>query len=876
MAKKNHKTSPPSRPRPKPLPRKSPGTKPSAPPPLLKPDSVGLEKYLGNWAWVLVAGLMLVVGFFAFKDFILLKYLYYFKDIGSDTVNVDYPAYVMQQELARQDRVVRWSFYAGMGQNCFAQVPLYVDPVYWFGQLNLLWQKALYGNDWGILARFVGKYMRFVLTGLLFFGYLRTLRIDRYTAMIGALMMGFSGFLVLGSSWDHGFYIFNGVALLFAFEQLYQKRRWYFFPIAVMYFARNLFGLYLFGAFLVLYVIFRLLAEGDFKARTLFRLTWQMAALSVFGLTMASANMVNSFLIMYNSPRVSGSAQLGEQLSQPGIFALDRSIENFGVEGLHYITAVLRLFSNDIMGNGSDFKGWFNYLEAPAFYCGLLAILLVPQVFLFLTPRKKLIYGGFLFIWCFMVIFPWMRHAFHLFIGNYYRVGFNFFVVATLLFFSLHALSNILTNRRLSISLLLVTLFVCLILLYVNYPSNPYFPARNNPIDYAVRFLVTAFLILIAGALVMIARARNRIVWQVVLLVLVATEAGVMAHHTVNKRDAYTRREFLAQAGGFNDETMDALRYIRQHDSSFHRVFKEYSSGTSQHGSLNDAQAQLFYGTPSYNSFNQPFYIRFLEETGIIQKGVETSTRWAPGLGFRPLLHSVFSVKYNLTREDSSYFLLRGYRKIAQVEGVHVLKNDFVLPLGFTYTNYMRLDEFRKLSPFQKDAAFLRAAIIENDESPENLKIRTNLREITATDTLPTFDLAMYRALTDSLAIDTLAIQTHSQNNISGTIDMNRSGILFFSIPYDRGWRLRVDGKETPLQLTNIGFSGVFLEKGKHSIELEFWPLYFHETVRITYAAQIVFMLLVALTNFKALRKLIGRRTQIIRTELLQSGTNNE
>ena len=27
----------------------------------------------------------------------------------------------------------------------------------------------------------------------------------------------------------------------------------------------------------------------------------------------------------------------------------------------------MRLFSNDTMGVGSDFKGWYNYLEAPLF-----------------------------------------------------------------------------------------------------------------------------------------------------------------------------------------------------------------------------------------------------------------------------------------------------------------------------------------------------------------------------------------------------------------------------------------------------------------------------------------------------------------------------
>ena len=43
--------------------------------------------------------------------------------------------------------------------------------------------------------------------------------------------------------------------------------------------------------------------------------------------------------------------------------------------------AILRQFSNDMAGTGSHFLGWQNYLEAPSSYCGLICLLLTPQVF---------------------------------------------------------------------------------------------------------------------------------------------------------------------------------------------------------------------------------------------------------------------------------------------------------------------------------------------------------------------------------------------------------------------------------------------------------------------------------------------------------------
>jgi hypothetical protein len=65
---------------------------------------------------------------------------------------------------------------------------------------------------------------------------------------------------------------------------------------------------------------------------------------------------------------------------------------------------------------------------------------------------------------------------------------------------------------------------------------------------------------------------------------------------------------------------------------NFSELKKITNPGKAQHSSLNDAQAQAYFGTTSYSSFNQINYIRFLDETGIIQKGDEIATRWSPGL----------------------------------------------------------------------------------------------------------------------------------------------------------------------------------------------------------------------------------------------------
>ena len=74
-----------------------------------------------------------------------------------------------------------------------------------------------------------------------------------------------------------------------------------------------------------------------------------------------------------------------------------------------------------------------------------------------------------------------------------------------------------------------------------------------------------------------------------------------------------------------------------------------------------------------------------------------------------------------------------------------------------------------------------------------------------------------------------LHIEKFENAYIKGYTNLNKSAIMFLSIPYDKGWRLKVDGKDHPLYKMNIGFMGTILTKGNHIIELsyslQYWKL---------------------------------------------------
>jgi uncharacterized membrane protein YfhO len=57
-----------------------------------------------------------------------------------------------------------------------------------------------------------------------------------------------------------------------------------------------------------------------------------------------------------------------------------------------------------------------------------------------------------------------------------------------------------------------------------------------------------------------------------------------------------------------------------------------------------------------------------------------------------------------------------------------------------------------------------------------------------------------------------------------GDITLDNNKLLFLSIPYDKGWHVKVDGKAANIEKVTIGFMGIFLNKGFNTVELQYTP----------------------------------------------------
>jgi uncharacterized membrane protein YfhO len=89
-----------------------------------------------------------------------------------------------------------------------------------------------------------------------------------------------------------------------------------------------------------------------------------------------------------------------------------------------------------------------------------------------------------------------------------------------------------------------------------------------------------------------------------------------------------------------------------------------------------------------------------------------------------------------------------------------------------------------------------------------------------------------------------MTLDYFSQNLIIGSIDVNRPGILFLSIPKESGWKFTVNGKETTPLTTHFGFYGLMIESGSHTIEMTYFTPYLQIGFIITLCCIVNFYLI--------------------------------
>ena len=81
-----------------------------------------------------------------------------------------------------------------------------------------------------------------------------------------------------------------------------------------------------------------------------------------------------------------------------------------------------------------------------------------------------------------------------------------------------------------------------------------------------------------------------------------------------------------------------------------------------------------------------------------------------------------------------------------------------------------------------------------------------------------------FKMVYDRLADEQFEITEFSDTEIKGNITANKSGVLYFSIPYEKGWSVYIDGEKAETFPVLQSMLGVKAEGGTHEITLKYSP----------------------------------------------------
>lgn len=75
------------------------------------------------------------------------------------------------------------------------------------------------------------------------------------------------------------------------------------------------------------------------------------------------------------------------------------------------------------------------------------------------------------------------------------------------------------------------------------------------------------------------------------------------------------------------------------------------------------------------------------------------------------------------------------------------------------------------------------------------------------------------------MGADKIKLSKISSSHLKGTVGANDDGILLFSMPYDKGWKIKIDGAKVTQEELLSALMGVEISKGEHIIEMNYVPV---------------------------------------------------
>ena len=805
--------------------------------------------------------LMTVSSLIMFQDYLLGNELMIFNDIGSDTWQQYIMNYTAIVNDIRDGSFSLWDFSNGLGVNLF-NFNLF-DPF-----LMLLYGLGvILGPAHMLMYLNVIQIIKMLMAGLVFYWFLSQFSFSPRAKLAASYAYGFSGFLLVwGQHYQFGTAVIYLPLLLIFCEKFIQKKKGRgFFP--VMVFLCGIYSVYFTYMCLAatgLYLLFRILMVDDLTLAQRVRRFLLGCGEILLGVGMSLVVFLPMAEVLLNvSSRLDSQGTGFLQWLQQCFTPYHTKV---------YDSMIKHLFSSNLQNGFGLAKGpqsyAMNYYEDPIFFCSVLAVFLSVQ-FLFVLRKaqmkkraKTVLYSAAVLIFI-GVVFPVGGTVFNYFTKPTQRYT---FVLIPFFLMTMAWMWDYLRKGGILCLTLILAVTVLMGWAYLEgWKQAGFAEYKRNILILAVTGTVLAVcLVLLNFVHKQAVRQGLMAVLALALLVNVASEgaANFQARVTMKKTDTPAElmeqemAKYEADRKSDDKETKyraemnkpqdffremyradlgQCLEYLEQKDQSFYRVEKDYISGTV----AMDASAQGYNGISSYNSVMNGYVKEFVETfcQELFFADQNHYTFWNNVEENR--LAAFLGIRYLLSGQETPQ---EGWKLLDRVGSLYIHENEAQAGTAHFYTDAVTEESVKALCSEENRDELLESVIALPQEGEgsekEVLKSGGNSeaenKTVKSSEDDPAYEITDLEEVSDIESVvseqdrqvmeasEIILDAPEKDAYITGTVHAEADGYGVFMIPYEKGWNLTVDGKETELLRGDIGFLACRLPEGDHSLELKF------------------------------------------------------
>lgn len=702
-------------------------------------------------------------------------YFFFFGDFNVQQI----PFYQLAHEAVRGGAVF-WNEYTDLGVNFIGSYSFYLlgSPFFW---LTLPFPTA--AVPYLMAPLLCLKFAVITLTG---YGFITRFVKNKDYALMGAVMYAFSGFSIYNIFFNH---FHEAIAffplLLIALEEHLQNNRRGFFALAVFICALS--NYFFFAGqvvFVIIYFIIRL-AGGAYK------LTWgkfiSLALEAVAGVMLAAFLLLPSALAVLENPRVGNTFN--------GWNALFYSNEQ------RYGAILQTFFFPPDLPSRPNFFPDGNVKWASV--AGWLPLAGMCGVFAFLRAKrghfvKRIILTSLVF-----ALVPILNSTFFLFNSSYYARWFYmpilFMALATVMAFEDDE-CDVMEGIR-GAGVVTVLMAVAIGLMPVKGEDSYTIGLEDNPGRFWLYVGVAVLCVILMAILFRGYKKNPALPRYALVLTCVVSCAYGMTFIGLGKTHSYSTDYIIDTAiearGTFS---------LPETESQFFRT-DVYDGMDNQ---------SMFWHMPTIQAFHSivpASVMEFYPEVGVERAvGSRPETKY---YALRPLL----SVRWLFVNaEGDREFAMPGYRYYDTQNGYEIYENTNYIPMGFAYDSYVDETQFEGTPTLSRGNLLLHSVYLDWETADRNLDILTHA------------DDAEISALTEEqYAADCAARKATSAHyfafdrfGFTAGINLQQERLVFFSVPYDKGFTAYVNGQPAQIERANIGFMAVRVPAGENVIRFEY------------------------------------------------------